>query len=389
MKRILNWSTTRRSLTHFAAIALCGALGLFTSTVNAATIASGDLVIYRVGDGSAALGTTATAVFLDEYTTSGTLVQSIPLPATGTGSLTAVGNASTEGIISRTQDGSALVFTGYRKDAGGTSPAGDTYVTTGRVVGTVTLAGSPNLSTTITSDGGATTANTIRSATAVNSTAGSAIWTSTSSRIGYVGTALGNTGLGTTQIDARNSRQVGLADNIVYASNGSTAITGKVQQYGTLPTAATTATPVVTLGTADAVNGFILLDLSSSVAGADTLYALSTVANQLLKYTYDGTNWTASGSIAGGSGNNITAQVVGGNVNLYVTSTTALQTLTDSSGYGGTLTGTLASIASAGTNTGFRGIGTLGTPIIVPEPATLGLLGIVGLVACFRRRSTR
>jgi len=343
------------------------------------------LVIYRAGDGSAALGTTATPVFLDEYTTAGTLVQSISLPSSGSGSLTAVGNATTEGIISRTQDGSALVFTGYRKDAGGTSPASDTYATTARVVGTVTLAGTPSLTTTLTSDGGATTANTIRSATAVSSTAGSAVWTSTSARIGYDASGLGAAGAGTTQIDARNSRQTNLAGNILYASNGSTAITGKVQQYGTLPTAATAATPVVTLGTADAVNGFILLDLSSGVAGPDTLYALSTVANQLLKYTYDGTNWNATGSIAGGSGNNITAQVVGGNVNLYVTSTTALQTLTDSSGYGGTLAGTLNSIAAAATNTGFRGIGTL-NEIVVPEPGTFALLAIAGLFGCGRRR---
>src|SRR4051812_22738904 len=258
----------RRSLMHLrvfvrAAAVLC--LALLAAVSSAATITPGNLVIYRVGTGSAALGTTATAVFLDEYTTAGTLVQSIAVPSTGTSAMTAVGNATTEGIISPSQDGSALVFTGYRKDAGGTSPASDTFVTTSRVIGTVSLAGSPDTTTTLTNDGGATTASTIRSAVAVSGTPGSPVWTSTSVRVGYDATGLGTAGT-TTQIDARNSRQVNLGNNVLYASNGSTAITPKVQSYGTLPTGATSPTPVVTLATADAVNGFVLVDLDATVA---------------------------------------------------------------------------------------------------------------------------
>src|SRR5688572_8497010 len=55
-------------------------------TAEAAAFTSGNLVIYRVGTGGAAtLSNAATAVFLDEYTTSGgTPVQSIALPTTAT-----------------------------------------------------------------------------------------------------------------------------------------------------------------------------------------------------------------------------------------------------------------------------------------------------------------
>jgi hypothetical protein len=49
----------------------------FASRVRAANFTAGNIVVYRVGDGTAALGSTATAVFLDEYTPSGTLVQSV------------------------------------------------------------------------------------------------------------------------------------------------------------------------------------------------------------------------------------------------------------------------------------------------------------------------
>ncbi|PYJ00172.1 MAG: hypothetical protein DME25_21345, partial [Verrucomicrobia bacterium] len=64
-------------------------LAAAVSDLRGAALTPGDLVIYRVGDGTAALGTTAASVFLDEYTTGGTFVQSIPA------GFTAVGNAST------------------------------------------------------------------------------------------------------------------------------------------------------------------------------------------------------------------------------------------------------------------------------------------------------
>lgn len=87
---------------------------LVAITTYASSFTPGDLVIYRVGDGAAALGTTTAAVFLDEYTPLGTLVQSIPLTTSGSGVITAVGNASTEGILTRSQDGEKLIFTGYQ-----------------------------------------------------------------------------------------------------------------------------------------------------------------------------------------------------------------------------------------------------------------------------------
>jgi hypothetical protein len=350
-----------------AAIVLLVSMGV-TSTYGGA-ITPGNLVIYRVGDGSAALGTTATKVFLDEYTTAGVPVQSIAVSSSGSSALTAVGNASTEGIISLSQDGSALVFTGYRKDAGGASPSSDTPATTNRVIGTVGLGGVVDTSIGLTDPTG-----TIRSATTVN---GSAYYISASGNyVRYV--ASPGPSSTSTQIDARNSRQVNLLNNELFASNGSTAIAAKVQTYGILPTGATAPTPLVTLATTDAVNGFVVLDLSPSVPGADTIYALSTVASQLLKWSYNGTSWSQTGSIASAA-QNLTSVVSGSNVTLYLTSPSTLATITDASGQGGTLSGTLTTLASAGTNTAFRGIG------IVPEPASLALLSL-GALAVVRRR---
>jgi hypothetical protein len=186
-------------------------------------------------------------------------------------------------------------------------------------------------------------------------------------------------------LDNRNSRQVQLSGNTLFASNGSTSTTNKVQNYGTLPTGATTPTPVVVLATADAVNGIFFADLNAAVPGDDTLYALSTVENLLRKYTFDGTNWTANGSVPASSTANLTGIVSGGNVNLFLTSSSSLFSFTDSSGVNGSLSGTLsAPLATAATNTGFRGISTLA---LIPEPGTMMVFGLCAGGLLIRRRS--
>ena len=378
--KIQNFQTNRFVNRLFSGKHFFCALLLGVTATAPAQITPGNLVIYRVGDGTGALGTTATSVFLDEYTTLGAFVQSIALPTTGGSAFTATGNSTTEGIISRSQDGSSLIYTGYRKAAGGTSPAADNYNTTRRVIGTLTAAGTVNTATVLTNDGGAITANAIRSATSVDGT--SAFWVSTATRVSYDAVGLGSGG--TTQIDLRNSRQVNLSGNTLYAANGSTAITGKVQTYGTLPTGATAANPIVSLTTADAVNGFVLMDLDPGTAGDDTLYALSTVENLLRKYHFNGASWVADGSISASNSVNLTGYVIGTTANLFLTSGSSLFAYSDASGFGGTETGALgAAIAASGLNTAFRGIG-LFAP--VPEPSVMGLAAVGAAMLVWRRR---
>lgn len=359
----------RRPLLALLPFCAAGALPL-----SAASISPGNLLIYRVGDGSAALNNTATSVFLDEYTNTGALVQSIPLASTGASALTAVGNATTEGIISRSQDGTSLIFTGYRKDAGGANPSADAPTATSRVIGTVGLGGVASTAYGITDS---SLTGTIRSATSVNGT--SDFYVSTSAAVRLMTTATTS-----TLIDARNSRQVNLSGNTLYASNGSTAITGKIQSYGTLPTVTTPASPVVSLGTADAINSFVLFDLDSSVAGDDTLYTINAVGNTLLKYSFDGTAWNANGSIPASGTLNVTGVAAGGGVSLFLTSGSGLFAYSDATGYNGALAGTLGTaIATAGTNTAFRGIGMLA----IPEPSTAALAGLaLAFAASVRRR---
>jgi hypothetical protein len=335
-----------------------------------APIDPNNLVIYRVGDGAAALGTTGTRVFLDEYTTTGTLVQSISISSavSDPARMVAVGNATTEGIMTRSQDGQSLVFTGYRKGVGESSVTGGN-----KVIGNVKLNGVVATSIEMTD----MSTNTIRSATTTN---GSSYHIGASGSVRYLSNPMNTTGV---TIDARNSRQVSLFGDTLYASNGSTALAPKLQHYGVNPTGVTTATPIITFGdSAQAINGFMMLDLSTGVAGYDTAYAINTVGNTLLKYTFNGTTWSATGSVSASGANNITAIRNGSSVDLYMTTSSQLRKLTDATGFGGTLSGASSLLATASTNTGFRGISSFNA---VPEPSSLLAIAL-GAIALLRRK---
>lgn len=120
------------------------------------------------------------------------------------------------------------------------------------------------------------------------------------------------------------------------------------------------------------------------MVGDDTLYALSTVENLLRKYTFDGSSWLASGSIGASGAANLAGFVNDGAVSLFLTSGTTLFGATDSSGYNATIAGTLSTLATAGPNTAFRGIGL--SPAPVPEPSAYWLLASGGLLFLAVRR---
>src|SRR5579862_6037484 len=94
-----------------AALAVMAAQGT-VSTSRAASFTPGDLVVYRVGDGSAALSSAATAVFLDDYSATGTLVNSVAMPTSAGGAnnpLTASGTATSEGGLTVSGNGQLLI----------------------------------------------------------------------------------------------------------------------------------------------------------------------------------------------------------------------------------------------------------------------------------------
>ncbi len=71
---------------------------------------SNNLVIYRAGDGTATLSNHGTPAFVDEYTRSGVLIESIPI---STNNYACSGVATAEGLMTRSTDKQYLVFVGY------------------------------------------------------------------------------------------------------------------------------------------------------------------------------------------------------------------------------------------------------------------------------------
>src|SRR3954470_8582522 len=94
---------------------------LVLSFAHAAAFTPGNIVVYRIGDGSAALSNLATPVFLDEYSPAGSLVQTVPLPTVAAGAnnpLTGSGTATSEGLLTRSTDKAYLLLPGYKTAPG-------------------------------------------------------------------------------------------------------------------------------------------------------------------------------------------------------------------------------------------------------------------------------
>lgn len=142
--------------------------------LRAATLTTGNLVIYRVGNGSGSLLNTGNPVFLDEYTPAGALVQSIALPTAISGAnkrLVASGTAASDGMLTRSVDGQYLIATGYDAALPTTGIASTSSASVNRVIGRVKYDGTVDTSTALTdaSDGG-----NVRSAASID---GTSFWT--------------------------------------------------------------------------------------------------------------------------------------------------------------------------------------------------------------------
>ena len=371
--------------------------------IEAAPITPGNLVIYRVGTGSNALASTGNEVFLDEYTTAGSLVQSIAMPATGDGTkLVSAGNSNGEGALSISPDGTWLAFTGYNT----TVPLGSS-ITAANSTTVPRVAGVFNTTTgthTLTVMGTAFSASSPRGAVTSD---GNKIWAVGGNTGVVYGTVDGTSpfvGSNTTVNSAligTNLRTIGQYGDQLYVSSA----TGTLPTVGLLtdafanglPTASTPLPNIPRQGGSPVTSryGFTFLDVDPTVVGIDTMYTVddSATSGGLWKYTLDGNGtWTGAGSVTALTGalRGLTAGVDGSDVKLYMTgSANTLWSYTDTNAFTSTLSGTLSnftSIATSASNTAFRGVALVG----VPEPSTALLAGLGVLIAYVysRRRKT-
>ena len=356
--------------------------------LRAAGFGGGNIVVYRVGDGVTALNANAAAVFLDEYTPSGTLVQSIPMPTTVSGlnkRFTGSGSATSEGELTLSSDGHYLVAAGYDAGTGMASMTSSTSAAVNRVIARIDSTGTVDTTTALTD---AISGGNPRGAASTN---GLDLWLSgTSSGGGIRYAAFGSTtstALGTTP--TTNIRQVNIFQGQLYVSSASSTI-----RIATVGTGTPTSGPQIFTqltgvpATLSSPYGFFLTHLNGPGSTPDTLYFAddNTAAGStggLSKYSLVGGTWVSSGNTGLNLGvRSITGVVSGGVVTLYLTSSTGLYSFVDATGYDAALVGAPTNIASAGTNKAFRGvafapIGTaptnpMGTFAAAPNPVQAG-----------------
>jgi hypothetical protein len=398
--------TRRAVVISLAAAAAVPAMALPAAAASGFT--SGDLVVYRVGTGAAVTSGTSAPVTLDEYVPA---VQNQSAPAfslampttTGTGStpnpLSASINASSEGGLTLSTDGTTLLVPGYDAAPGVASIASTTAANDPREVAEVNAAG--NIDTTTTFGTTAFSGNNIRSVASVN---GSGVWAGgaggTEATSGGVWYATDGTNTSTMLIGG-NYRWVNIFNQQLYASSASAtppAIIGINAVGSELPT--TAGQTVTTLNGVDSSSagtpyGYLLL--SEGGNGIDTAYVADTTVG-IEKYSLISGTWTAEGSIALAGITGLTGAISGSTVTLYATDPTNLVQVSDPVG-NGTLSGTPITLATATANESFRGVAFAPTsppaqtpeaPLVIALPLlALGLgLGTATWATLRRRRRT-
>lgn len=358
----------------------------------AAPFKPGNIVVARVGDGSAALGTASAAVFLDEYTPAGTLVQSIPMPTAVTGNnriLTVSGNTPPELGLARTANGRSLVLAGFGAAPGYPNVTASSADDVVRVVGVVGTDGSVDTSTSL---GSAFSGKSVRSVASADGTSFYVVGASSSSAFpaGVEYIALGD--FNPTQINTAPTdvRVVNIAGGNLYISSqagayvGLSAVGMGLPTTGGQPTTLLPGTPGST-GASPSPYGFYFADLSTAVAGVDVVYVADDRASAgggIQKWSLVSGTWVLNGIIASPSG--VTVRGLDGNTNgttvsLVATSPTGLFVLSDNTGYNAPPTlSTLpaAIIAPTISNTSFRGVAFAPT---TPAPAIASFTPTSGL----------
>lgn len=363
---------------------------LFIHTIAfSANFTPGNIVVVRVGDGSAALTNAAQPVFLDEYTPAGTLVQSIALPVSAVGNqlpLTMSGTATSEGALTRSANGQLLLLAGYGTAPGTSSVSSDTTLI--KVIAVVGVNGIPNTTTGI-APNVAYKKNNIRGAASVD---GTGIWTSGAGSNNSGGTwyiPFGSVSSNPVQVSSAptNTRCVNIFDNQLY-------ITSSSGGYYTVASVGS-GTPTNTGNTTSVLNGlpnsstqssyaFLFLDMNPAIPGSDVLYLCDdrTVAPDggIYKFSLVNGAWVSNGNITNNRGvRGITGFAGCSGATLYVTTDSAIFRLQDVSGYNQNITGNLTNVAVAGANTRFRGVSfTPGTN----APAALQLSFNITNVSC-------
>lgn len=375
---------------------------LLAAAALAAPFTAGNLVISRIGDGVATLSGTASAMFLDEFTTAGlNTLNSVALPTVASGAnftITGSGTATSMGFLTRSTDGFYLTIAGFDAPLGTTTPSSNGSFQ-GRTVAVIDASGAVNSTTRFLAAG-----STPRSAA---STDGTAIWTAsdtgsgTSGGVRAMNIGATSTTLVTDATAATNTRVVNIANNRLYVSANTATGAGGVNSWrgvnvigAGLPTNTGNAMSVVVgggggnLGPLDSAYDFYFADANTLYVADDDNTAPAT--GGLSKWVFSANVWTKLWSVnpANSTGLRSLTGVVNadGSVQLYGIDSNTSSRLVGLLDTGSTpVSASFSILATSPANQVFRGVDF--APTVIPTPAAVVLLGLGGLAAARRRRA--
>jgi autotransporter-associated beta strand protein len=280
---------------------------LFSKPYAMAQLGSGNLLVERVGDGTATLTNAATSLFVDQFSTAGTSIGSIAMPAATTlptgnpFNLMDSGTATSNGYLSRSVNGRIVQLSGYNATPGTAGIANSMATSNARVVAVINGAGSVDTSRAFTMLSGSNYRRVV-------SIDGSDFWAAGQGGIVYTGTASSGTG---TSLLTGNTRSVGLTNGSLFASTASSSFNGAgsslgIYQIGTAiaPTSAPAASEIVNIintGTGSSPYGF---QFNSSMTIAYVADDRATASGGIQKWISDGSGtWTLAYTLGTGAAN--------------------------------------------------------------------------------------
>lgn len=315
---------------------------------------SNNLLVVRVGDGKACLNADAAPVFLDEYTTSGNFIQSVPMPVSrkrAHAAFVLAGNNQSQGYSSLSANGQFVTLIGYDA-APGAGAALLKAANTQKVIAFVSKKGID----TKTSEA----IDIIDTRTAVT-TNGKDIWFAGQKEgIRYI--HRGSSKSDRVSPPSPNSgRILNIYDNQLYVSTSNPS--GYITKIGKgTPISPTKVSPVVPYvpDMNFLVHGYVFFDAVLSIPGVDLLYVNGDQGKGYLrKYVNDGSRWAEVGTPATGAifkNAALIGTIEGGKVVLYASNDSKITKITDIAAPNDKLDVKTEVLFSAAANTVFRGL---------------------------------
>jgi hypothetical protein len=302
-----------------------------------------NLVVVRIGDGNQVLAQTGNSVYLDQFTTSGSYVNTITIPETGSSGMIETGpdqNGSTlNGTqVTRSADKRFMVLSGYRVDLGnGAGLQGTASATVPRAVGLIDRFGQYTLAIADT-----TAYDGVHFRGAVSDGLGNFWGSGSGGGTYYFGS---NSPAATIQTDFNNTRSVNIFNGDLFCQASSAGANGVIKMTG-LPTAFVS-------GLTNYIPAFSSTTTTECSVSPDGLLIYLTAGSSVQRWDSDGTTFTLSYSFSLSAGTRYLAvDYSGASPVIYVTTAIGQIISIVDTGSGSTPTTLLAS----GPNQLFKGL---------------------------------